>query len=443
MASATMKVEETMKKRIISAFLAMAMMVSMAISSFAITAEEKLENILAVEEFMKDYSISVGSQDDPMMDAFKIMLENDAFYNQFMHLMLSQYDRYSLYVPAGNYEEAYPTNDNYVGIGVTMEQYGTSVRITAVTKGSPAEEAGFKAGDLIVYVDRKDYSNTTIAKLSNVIRGEEGKKVTVTVKRTENGKDLYITRTLTRKFIKVSNFASEVLEDGIFYMDLTRFADTQAYLDFVFALQDMVEANTRALILDLRGNPGGEVNMALNLINRLIPDEDVTYFMTRTKINGQYDMNFYKSDGIGVRLNKIIILQDSSSASASEIVIASLTGLGYAESVGDTTYGKARGQYHVQLPDGSVAVVNGIELIAPGHDDYDVVGLEPDHEVYNVMAPDEFGIDVFVDKQMEKAIEIAREYAKQPQQYTVDRFGNFTNIDPVVEETVADQPAAN
>ncbi|MBR4878987.1 MAG: PDZ domain-containing protein [Clostridia bacterium] len=428
-----------MKKRIISAFLAMAMMVSMAISSLALTAEEKLENILAVEEFMKDYSISVGSQDEPMMDAFKLMLENDAFYNQFMHLMLSQYDRYSLYVPAGNYEEAYPTNDNYVGIGVTMEQYGTSVRITAVTKGSPAEEAGFKAGDLIVYVDRKDYSNTTIAKLANVIRGEEGKKVTVTVKRTENGKDLYITRTLTRKFIKVSNFASEVLEDGIFYMDLTRFADTQAYLDFVFALQDMVEANTRALILDLRGNPGGEVNMALNLINRLIPDEDVTYFMTRTKINGQYDMNFYKSDGMGVRLNKIIILQDSSSASASEIVIASLTGLGYAESVGDTTYGKARGQYHVSLPDGSVAVINGIELIAPGHDDYDVVGLAPDHEVYNVMEPDEFGIDVFVDKQMEKALEVAREYAAQPQQYTVDRFGNFTNIDPVTTEA----PAAN
>lgn len=429
-----MKVEEKMKNRIISAFLALVMMASMAVSSLALTADEKLENIKAVEEFMKDYGISVGSGDEPMMDAFKLMLENDAFYNQFMHLMISQYDRYSLFVPAGNYEEAYPTNDNYVGIGVTMEQYGNSVRITDVTKGGPADEAGFKVGDLIVYVDRRDYSNTTIAKLANIIRGEEGTKVTVTVKRTENGKDLYITRTLTRKFIEVKNFKSEVLEDGVFYMDLTRFADTQAYIDFVFALQDMVKANTRALILDLRGNPGGEVNMALNLINRLIPDEDVTYFMTRSKINGEYDIDFYKSDGMGVRLNKIIILQDSSSASASEIVIASLTGLGYAESVGVTTYGKARGQYHVQLGDGSVAVINGIELIAPGHDDYDMVGLAPDHEVYNTMEPDEHGVEVFVDKQMEKALELAREYAAQPQQYTVDRLGNFTNIDPVAED---------
>ncbi len=423
-----------MKNKIISAFLAIAMMASMAISSLALTADEKLENILGIEEFMKDYGISVGSSDEPMMDAFKLMLENDAFYNQFMHLMISQYDRYSLFVPAGNYETAYPTNDNYVGIGVTMEQYGNSVRITDVTKGGPADEAGFKVGDLIVYVDRRDYTNTTIAKLANIIRGEEGTKVTVTVKRTENGKDLYITRTLTRKYIEVSNFRSEVLEDGIFYMDLTRFADTNAYIDFVFALQDMVKANTRALILDLRGNPGGEVNMALNLINRLIPDEDVTYFMTRSKINGEYDIDFYKSDGMGVRLNKIIILQDSNSASASEIVIASLTGLGYAESVGLTTYGKARGQYHVQLPDGSVAVINGIELIAPGHNDYDEIGLAPDHEVYNTMEPDENGVSVFVDKQMEKALELARVYAAQPQQYTVDRFGNFTNIDPIVEE---------
>ena len=235
-----MKVEEKMKNRIISAFLALVMMASMAVSSLALTADEKLENIKAVEEFMKDYGISVGSGDEPMMDAFKLMLENDAFYNQFMHLMISQYDRYSLFVPAGNYEEAYPTNDNYVGIGVTMEQYGNSVRITDVTKGGPADEAGFKVGDLIVYVDRRDYSNTTIAKLANIIRGEEGTKVTVTVKRTENGKDLYITRTLTRKFIEVKNFKSEVLEDGVFYMDLTRFADTQSYIDFVFALQDMV-----------------------------------------------------------------------------------------------------------------------------------------------------------------------------------------------------------
>lgn len=417
-----------MKKRIISALLAVVMTLTMSVSAYALTVDEKIENLEAVERFMKNYGISVSSGDEPMADAFRLLLEDDTFYNQFMHLMVSQYDRYSLYVPAGNYETAYPTNDNYVGIGVTMEQYGTSVRITAVAQGSPAEEAGFLAGDLIVYIDRKDYTNSTIAKMAEVMRGEEGTKITVTVKRVVNGVDNYITRTITRRYIKVPNFSARILEDGVFYMDLTRFADMQAYIDFIFAIQDMVKANTRALILDLRGNPGGEVQMALNLINRLIPDEGVTYFMTRSKINGEYDIDFYKSDGLGPRLNKIIILHDGGSASASEIVISSLKGLGYAETVGTKTYGKGRGQYHVQLGDGSVAVITGIELISPGMDDYDGVGIEPDHTVLNTTEPDENGIDVYVDKQLEKALELAREYAKQPQQYTVDNLGNFTNI---------------
>ena len=423
-----------MKKRIISALLAAVLTLSLAVNAFAATAEEKFESIEALEEFMKQYGISVGSGDEPFYDALLKLLENDDFYNQFMNIMVGQYDRYSLFVPAGEYDNYYPSTSSYVGIGVTLEQYGDSVRVSAITEGSPAAEAGFQVGDFIVYVDRKDYTNTTLEQLSSVIRGEEGTKVTVTVKRVVDGKNYFITKELTRKYIGVPNFTSEVLEDGIFYMDFTRFADTNTYIDFVFALQDMVKSNSRVLILDLRGNPGGEVNMALNVINRLLP-EKTTYFMTRNKIAGEYGMQFYESDGIGVALNKIIILQDGNSASASEIIISSLKGLGYAETVGETTYGKARGQYHVELPDGSVAVVNGIELIAPGMNDYDEVGIAPDHEVYNGLEPDENGVEVMKDKQLEKALELAREYAKQPQKYTVDQFGNFTNIEQT-EETV-------
>lgn len=418
-----------MKKRIISALLAVVMTVTMSATSLALTVDEKLDYLEAVERFMKQYGISVGENDEPMADAFKLLLENDDFYNQFMHIMVSQYDRYSLYVPAGNYETAYPANDNYVGIGVTMEQYGTGVRIVSVAQGSPAEEVGFMPGDLIVYIDRKDYTNSTIAQIAAVIKGDEGTKISVTVKRKVNGVDNYITRTLTRKYIKVPNFTAKTLEDGVFYMDLARFSDMQTFIDFVYATQDMVKANTRALILDLRGNPGGEVQMAFNIINRLIPDEGVTYFMTRNKINGEYDIDFYKSTGMGARLNKIILLQDGGSASASEIVISSLRGLGYAETVGETTYGKGRGQYHVELPDGSVAVITGIELISPGMNDYDGVGIKPDYEIKNAMEKDKDGVEVYVDKQLQKAVELAREYAKQPQQYTVDAFGNFTNIE--------------
>lgn len=413
-------------KKLISALLAVVMLLSLTMSAVALTPEEKLENIEAISDFMKNYGIEVKGEDDPFWDIFKIMLQDDNFYNQFMNAMVSQYDNYSLFVPAGNYDTVYPTTNSYVGIGVTMEQYGESVRIAAVTEGGPAAEAGFLAGDLIYSVDRVDLSKATMEQVGEKIRGEKDTQVTVTVKRTVDGKVNLITRTLTRRYIGVPNFTSEVLEDGIFYMDFNRFADVKTYVDFVFSIKDMVESNSRALILDLRGNPGGEVDMALNILNRLIPDE-TTYFMTRSKIMGEYDYDFYDSEGIGPLLNKIIILHDGGSASASEIIIASLHDLGYAETVGTQTYGKARGQYHVGLLDGSVAVVTGIELMAPTSPDYDGIGIAPDHVVSMGKSLDENGVEVIVDTQMQKALELAREYAKQPQQYTVDEHGNFTN----------------
>lgn len=166
--------------------------------------------------------------------------------------------------------------------------------------------------------------------------------------------------------------------------------------------------------------------MAFNILNRLIPDKK-TYFSTRSKINGENQYEFYESEGIGAALNKIIILQDGGSASASEIIISSLKDLGYAETVGEKSYGKGRGQYHVQLADGSVAVITGIELMSPSLVDYDGIGIAPNYEVKNTMEKDESGVLVAVDKQYEKALELAREYAKQPQKYTVDALGNFKN----------------
>ena len=423
-------------KKLVSGLLALVMLFSLTMSAVALTPDEKLENIEAIVDFMKDYGIEVKKDDEPFWDIFRIMLQDDNFYNQFMNAMISQYDNYSLFVPAGNYDTMYPTTSSYVGVGVTMEQYGESVRIVEVAKGGPAEEAGFLPGDLIYAIDRVDFSKTTMEKVGEKVRGEKGTQVTITVQRIVDGKINLITKTLTRRYIGVPNLTTEVLEDGVFYMDFNRFADLKTYVDFVFAIQDMVDNNCRSMILDLRGNPGGEVDMALNIINRLLP-EKTTYFMTRSKIMGEYDYDFYDSDGMGPMLNKIIILQDGGSASASEIVISSLHDLGYAETVGTQTYGKARGQYHVQLLDGSVAVVTGIELMAPTSPDYDGIGIAPDHVVEMGKALDENGIEVVVDTQMQKALELAREYAKQPQQYTVDEFGNFTNIEkPATEETV-------
>lgn len=305
------------------------------------------------------------------------------------------------------------------------------------------------------------------------------------------------------------NFSSHVVEDGIYYMKWARFADTASYIKFVFSLQEMTKNNCRALILDLRGNPGGDLNMAYNVINRLLPDA-VEFFGYCTKQNDHKVYESISSEGIGAALNKIIILSDGGTASAAEVVQVSLCDLEYAVSVGEQTYGKARGQYHLTFPDNSAAVITSVELIAPSTADYEGVGLTPTYEVHNQVVPhpaascDPVPTDsamtlgfvgdgvyrlncalaalgymsteqvsysftlptlaallsfqqdyrltvspmldaacarslnnalesyadqtVTYDAQYEKALELAREYAAQPQQYEVDELGNVTNL---------------
>ena len=503
-------------RKLTALLCALVLCVSLSVPAFAYTAEEQYDNLMAIVDLIRQVAVDSSMSDDPLARGLKTLFEEDPeAYEKLMSSMLSSYDRYSNYVPAGQYDVSYPSNASYVGVGVTLEQYGEDVRIAAVTEGGSAQKAGIQPGDILVSVNGTYTHGMTLDQVSPLLRGAEGTKVTVSIRRSTGGH----TFVLERSYIQVSNFSSQVLEDGIYYMKWTRFAETTSYLQFVFAIKDMVENQCGVLILDLRGNPGGEVNMALNALNRLIPDEGKNFFAISSRQGEDKNIEVYKSEGMGPRLNKILILQDEGSASASEIVISSLCDLGYAESVGTTTYGKARGQYHLVFDDGSAVVITGLELIAPSTPDYDGIGLAPDHEVENTAEPhpaaqcdkvperflnitnwsedtyklncalvalglldesqkadmyefDQLTADalnafrgyrgiapqnyldaqtaalinqqltdmasqqVTADKQLQYALELAREYAKQPLQYTVDEYGNFTNL-PQTEETPA------
>lgn len=496
------------KKRLLSLVCALALLCSLALPALAYTPQEQYDNLMAVIELIKQVGINSSTDDDPLQKGLLALFEKDPeAYDKLMDAMLGSYDRYSNFVPAGNYEVSYPSNGDYVGVGITLEQYGQEIRIADVTEGGSAAKAGVMAGDIITTIGGQSAYGMTITDASTLLRGEEGTKVTLGVRRSTGG----YTFVLTRGTISISNFTSKSLEDGIYYMKWSRFAETTAYIQFVFSIQDLVENRAKVLILDLRGNPGGEVDMALNALNRLIPDADKTFFTITSRDGEDIVYQESHSEGMGPRMNKIIILADGASASASEIMISSLRDLGYAEVVGETTYGKARGQYHLVFDDGSAVVLTGLELVPPSKQDYDGVGLVPDYEVENTLAPhpasvcdkvperflnitnwsedtaklnralialelldetakqdlyefdaltrdalNEFrgfnglapqdyldvqtaqllnarlaqfeGQQVAVDRQMEKALELAREYARQPLQYTVDEYGNFKNI---------------
>lgn len=506
------------KKRLLSLVCAFVLLFSLAAPALAYTPQEQYDNLMAIIELIRQVGINSSTDDDPLQRGLLALFEKDPeAYDKLMDAMLGSYDRYSNFVPAGHYEVSYPSSSSYVGVGITLEQYGQEIRIAEVTEGGSAAKAGIMAGDIITTIGGQSAYGMTISDASTLLRGEEGTKVTLGVRRSTGG----FTYVLTRSYISISNFSSKSLEDGIYYMKWSRFAEMTAYIEFVFSIQDMVDSRSKVLILDLRGNPGGEVDMALNALNRLIPDADKTFFTITSRDGEDIVYQESHSEGMGPRLNKVIILADGGSASASEIMISSLRDLGYAEVVGETTYGKARGQYHLVFDDGSAVVLTGLELVPPSKQDYDGVGLVPDYAVENTLVPhpasvcdkvperflnitnwsedtyklnqalaalelldagkkkdmyefdemtrdalNEFrgfsglapqnyldvqtaqllnarlaqfaGQQVVQDAQMEKALELARGYAQQPIQYTVDEYGNFTNSGSGAEQAPAD-----
>lgn len=498
-----------MKKRLISLFCAFLIVFTVAAPSFALTAEEQYKNMTDIIDLIQERGLTSSKDDDPLRRGLlELFKQNPTAYDALMNAMLGSYDRYSNFVSAGNYDVTYPSNASYVGVGVTLEEANGFVRIAAVAPGGSAAKAGVMVGDILQFAGGKNVRGWSINDVSPILRGDAGTKVEITVTRG----DVPLTFVLTRAKITIENFEGKQLEEGIYYMKIAQFAETTTFLKFMVSIREMAAAQTKSLILDLRGNPGGEVDMALNMVNRLAPDADKVFFTINSRENDSTVTQEFRTEGFGPRLNKIIILADGGSASASEIMQSSLCDLGYAEAVGQKTYGKARGQYHVVFDDGSAVVLTGLSLIPPSGKDYDTVGLAPKYPVENSLAPhpaataqklaerflnitnwsedtrtlnsaltalgflsleptddiynfgtktrdalNEFrsiygiapqdyldvataqkinsrladfaNVTVSVDNQMNKALELAREYTKQPLQYTLDKDGNYTNIE--------------
>ncbi len=501
-----------MKKSLLSLFCAFAVMLSLVSPAAALNGQERYDTMNAVIEIIRRYGLESSADEDVLAEALiKIFEEDPEIYELVMQTILSSQDSHSAFIPAGQYETAFPVNEAYVGVGITIELVGEYVKIADINPNGPAAKTSLQVGDIITHVDITPVSgNMAVENISSLLRGKVDTTVSVTVRR---GNASY-SYTVTRAYIGIPNFTAEQLEEGIFYMDINRFMGDDTFIQFVFALQDLIRNKNKVLILDLRGNPGGELNMAFNMLNRLIPDIK-NFFVVESRSTDGKKYEIMTSHGIGPRLNKIILLCDDGSASASEVMTSSLVDLGYAEAVGTTTYGKARGQSHLVMEDGSAAVLTTIRLTPPSGADYEEIGLKPAHEVKNAFVPhpasllapltqtaafgetsesaaalcaalealgylskadnkgalDEAalaalnrlrqdkgmtaasGLDqssltavnslmastkgqtVLVDYQLEKALELARVYAQQELQYTVDELGNFKN-NPLPEAEV-------
>lgn len=283
-------------------------------------------------------------------------------------------DVYSRYYTKDEYEqESVTTEGSYVGIGVAMQKYTAGgVQIVECYKGSTAEEAGVKVDDVITAINGEDITDTELQDVVSMIKDNEDKDVVLTVQR--KGED---TQEIT---VKVSNVElpsvfGEMLDENTGYIQITEFKGvTVEQYEEVFA--DLKEQGMERLVVDLRDNPGGLLNVVCDILRDILPEGLIVY--TEDKNGNRSEET---CDGKNPLDMPLAVLVNGNSASASEIFAGAVKDYGIGTIVGTTTYGKGVVQSIRQLSDGSAVKLTIANYYTPKGNSINKTGIRPDVEV--------------------------------------------------------------
>lgn len=285
------------------------------------------------------------------------------------------------------------------GVGMQIGMKDGVVTVIAPLKDSPAMRAGIKAGDKVLMIDSATTTEMSVDKALYLIRGEIGTKVNLTLYR-EGAKEPYKV-SITREEIKVPTIDTEK-KDGVFIIRLYGFPATGAEL-FRGALREFSQSGTDKLILDLRGNPGGYLEIAVDMASWFLPQGKVV--VRESDKNG--DGQVFRSRGydvFGERFH-MVILVDGGSASAAEILAAALQQHGVATLVGKKTFGKGSVQELVPITEDTSLKVTIARWIMPNGLNLSDGGIDPDIVVDYTKDDAEKGED----PQLKKAIEVVKQ----------------------------------
>ncbi len=261
--------------------------------------------------------------------------------------MLEELDPYTVYIPESDIEDyRFMTTGQYGGIGSGILKRGSWVYISEPYQGSPADEAGLKAGDRIVEINGKSAKDKTIDEISTALKGQPGTEVVVMIQHDSTEKP--VEKTILRKEIKVDNvpYFGKV-DEHIGYINLSEFRQNagKEVKDAFVALNE--KKDLKGIIIDLRGNGGGLLNEAVNIVNIFV-DKGQLVVSTKGKLKDKNNM--HKTLNAPVDLNiPLAILVDEGSASASEIVAGAIQDLDRGVIIGTRTYGKGLVQNIIPL----------------------------------------------------------------------------------------------
>ncbi len=350
---------------------------------------EQFSKVLYVERYVKENYLR-DVDDKTLIDG------------QLKGMLQSLEDPYSVYMTEDEFASLLQqTSGTYAGIGIVVTP-GEDNLITVVSpiEGTPGERAGIKSGDKILKVDDKEFSAENMDEAVKVMKGEPNTKVVLTIMRKDkDGNSNIFDVEIVREQIRLITVKSNIIDDNIGYIKITSF-DELTYKDFKTELNKLAKRNIKGLIIDLRNNPGGLLDVCAQIADELLGEGDIVYTETKT---GRRE--YIKSNKSMVDY-PLVVLVNGASASASEILAGAIKDHGRGLLIGTTTFGKGVVQRIIDLQDGTGLKLTISEYFTPNGTNIHGVGIEPDIVVELPEDVEEIGVEnLKEDTQLRKAIE--------------------------------------
>ena len=281
-------------------------------------------------------------------------------------------DRWSYYIPASEYEAYEEQMANaYVGVGISItRQEDEGFLIVSVTPGGPAEEAGLRVEDLLIMVQSQDVRGMDTDQVRQLVRGEVGTTVSMTVLRQGEA----YTMSVERRKVETPVATYEMLEDNIGLVTIVNF-DSRCADETIAAIESLLDNGAEKLIFDVRYNPGGYARELVDVLDYLLPEGEVFHTVT---YDGKENIDYSDEACLDIPM---AVLVNGSSYSAAEFFAAALREYDAAVMVGTQTTGKGYFQNTFRLDDGSAVALSVGKYYTPQGNNLANVGVTPDVEV--------------------------------------------------------------
>jgi C-terminal peptidase (prc) len=340
-------------------------------------------------EFAKLYSVY-----DTLTENYYEDVDSDALIESSIRGMVEGLeDPYSEYMNIDETDEFEESiTGDFEGIGAEVMQEGSKIIISSPMKGSPAEEAGIEPGDQILAVDGESLEGMTTTEAVQLIRGERGTDVVLTIQRGSGSpSDI----TITRDTIHIDSVTYEEIE-GVGHISVNRFQQgtTDEFSGFI---DQAAEDDVDELIVDFRYNPGGLLNEAVTLINQFIEPDTAALYLEDNQGNQQEILTENEKNPNAESFDEVYILINEGSASASEVFTGALDDLTDVTIAGTTSFGKGVVQRTSEFKDNSMLKYTNTKWLTPDKTWVQDKGITPDIELIN---PDYYRIELLTEDEV-------------------------------------------